>query len=156
MRLSIFERTEPIWDKPYSNAQDVYESFRDLAKLDREVFIVCLLNNQNYVIGTECVSIGVADQAIVGPREVMKAIINTSATGVVFVHNHPSSIDDVTPSIADGEITKRLVICARLLEVRVLDHIIVGAGGYYSYNENDMMDDYEMEAQAIISGIVRT
>ena len=61
-----------------------------------------------------------------------KAIENLSA-GLIFVHNHPSG--KLRASLEDDKLTKRLVEAAKLFDIKVLDHIIIGAGGYYSYND---------------------
>jgi DNA repair protein RadC len=70
----------------------------------------------------------------VNPREVVKRALAESAAALIFVHNHPSG--DPHPSPEDFEVTDRLVQACGLVNVRVLDHIIIGEPGYYSFADN--------------------
>ncbi len=107
-----------------------------IANLDRENFVVVLLNTKNEVIETSTVSVGTLSASLVHPREVFKPAIRASAASVVLVHNHPSG--KVEPSREDREITRRLVEAAEILGVEVLDHVIMG-DGYFSMKEHGML-----------------
>ncbi len=107
-----------------------------IANLDRENFVVVLLNTRNEVIGTPLVSVGTLSASLVHPREVFKPAIRASAASVVLAHNHPSG--QVEPSREDREVTGRLEQCAEILGIEVLDHVIVG-DGYYSMKEHGML-----------------
>ncbi len=107
-----------------------------IANLDRENFVVVLLNTKNEVIGTPLVSVGTLSASLVHPREVFKPAIRASAASVVLAHNHPSG--KVEPSREDREITRRLGESAEILGIEVLDHVIVG-DGYYSMKEHGML-----------------
>lgn len=89
-----------------------------------EVFACLLLNSRNQLIRYEELFSGTIDGASVHPREVVKLVLKVNAAAVIFAHNHPSG--DHRPSSADQEITKRLKHALELIDVRVLDHIIVG------------------------------
>ena len=107
-----------------------------IANLDRENFVVVLLNTKNEVIGTPLISVGTLSASLVHPREVFKPAIRASAASVVLAHNHPSG--KVEPSREDREVTRRLVESAKILGIEVLDHVIVG-DGYYSMKEHGML-----------------
>ncbi|CAN5272247.1 DNA repair protein RadC [soil metagenome] len=103
-----------------------------IANLDRENFVVVLLNTKNEVIESPLVSVGTLSSALVHPREVFKPAIRASAASVILAHNHPSG--KVEPSREDREVTSRLVGAAEILGIEVLDHVIVG-DGFYSMKE---------------------
>lgn len=107
-----------------------------LGNNEREVFAVMLLNSQHKLIDYTELFFGTIDAAAVYPREVVKLVLNENAAAVIFTHNHPSGINE--PSIADKNITKRLQEALALIDVRVLDHIIIG-DGTYSFAENGLI-----------------
>ena len=95
-----------------------------LASYQHEVFACLFMNNRNRVITFEELFRGTIDGASVYPREVVKACLSHNAAAVIFAHNHPSGVAE--PSVADERITKRLKDALALIDVRVLDHLIVG------------------------------
>lgn len=95
-----------------------------LAGYEREVFAVMMLDNQHQLIEFNELFFGTIDSAHVYPREVVKAVLAVNASAVIFAHNHPSG--ETEPSLADKQITKRLTDALGLIDVRVLDHIIIG------------------------------
>jgi DNA repair protein RadC len=97
-----------------------------LARYPYEVFAVLLLDNRHRVISYEELFRGTIDGASVHPREVVRKVIETNAAAVIFAHNHPSGVAE--PSQADLRITQRLKEALALIDVRVLDHLIVGEG----------------------------
>jgi DNA repair protein RadC len=109
----------------YSSSTDVAEYFLPLfAHIRTEVFTVLMLDARNRLIKEQRVSEGSLTASIVHPREVFKMAIIESAASVIFLHNHPSG--DPTPSQDDLKITRQLVEAGRLIDIRVLDHIILG------------------------------
>jgi DNA repair protein RadC len=120
-----------------SSPADVERLLRGrIANLDRENFVVVLLNTKNEVIETPTVSVGTLSASLVHPREVFKPAIRASAASVILAHNHPSG--KVEPSREDREVTKRLGEAADVLGIEVLDHIIVG-DGYFSMKAHGML-----------------
>ena len=120
-----------------SSPADVERLLRGrIANLDRENFVVVLLNIKNEVIETSTVSVGTLSASLVHPREVFKPAIRASAASVVLAHNHPSG--KVEPSREDREVTRRISEAAGILGVEVLDHVIVG-DGYFSMKEHGML-----------------
>lgn len=108
-----------------------------LAELEHEVFGVLHLNNQHGVIEFEIMFRGTIDGASVYPREVVKSALAKNAAAVVFAHNHPSGAAE--PSQADRRITDRLVAALQMVEIRVLDHIIVGGTDSISFAEQGLL-----------------
>ncbi|MCG8054930.1 MAG: DNA repair protein RadC [Candidatus Thiodiazotropha taylori] len=106
----------------------------NLAHLEHEVFAILLLDQKHRLISFETLFRGTIDGASVYPREVAKIVLQANAAAVILSHNHPSGIAE--PSRADLAITQRLIEVLRLLEVRVLDHIIVGADYAYSFAQH--------------------
>lgn len=96
-----------------------------------EVFACLLLDNRHRVIAFKELFRGTIDGASVYPREVVREALNSNAAAVIFTHNHPSGIAE--PSRADETITRRLKDALSLIDVRVLDHVIVGSGETLSF-----------------------
>ena len=120
-----------------SSPADVERLLRGrIANLDRENFVVVLLNTKNEVIETSTVSVGTLGASLVHPREVFKPAVRASAASVVLAHNHPSG--KVEPSREDREVTRRLGEAAGILGIEVLDHVIVG-DGYFSMKVHGML-----------------
>ena len=115
----------------FSNSTEVYCAFKKLRESDKEKFYSILLDTKNKVIGVEMVSQGSVDFSPVHPREVYKSALLSSASSVIFIHSHPSG--DSEPSVSDREITKQLEDAGELLGIKVLDHVIIGRGEYYSF-----------------------
>ena len=95
-----------------------------LARYEHEVFACLWLDNRNRVIRFNKLFRGTIDGASVYPREVVKAALKHNAAAVIFAHNHPSGVAE--PSQADEQITKLLKDALALIDVRVLDHLVVG------------------------------
>lgn len=123
-------------------SDDAVDCVRNLlATYDREVFCAINLCSDSSVINFHVISQGTLNATLIAPREVFKSSILSNAAGVIFLHNHPSG--NPKPSSDDYVITKRLVECGKLLDIKVVDHIIVGGatGYYYSFAVNDELDD---------------
>lgn len=117
---------------------DLYGILKDqLAGADREHFMVVMLNRKNRLIGLNTVSIGSLTASVVHPREVYKPAILCNASAVAFGHNHPSG--DPQPSQEDRHITARLVEAGKLLGIQVLDHLIIGEQGYFSFADHGIL-----------------
>ncbi len=101
--------------------------------MDREQFVVVMLNARSVVIGLNVVSIGTLTASLVHPRETFKAALIAGAAAIIIAHNHPSG--DVTPSAEDKDATRRLVRAGELLGVPVLDHVIMGDSKHFSFKE---------------------
>ena len=105
--------------------------------LEYESFRVIFLNNQHGVIDTKEMFRGTINKSAVYPREVVKAALQFNAAAVIISHNHPSGINE--PSQADIAITKILKEAMELIDVRMIDHIIIGGTDSYSLAENGIL-----------------
>jgi DNA repair protein RadC len=136
---------QKIVDKPaYKSAREIFDylylSMRDLKK---EVFKVIYLNSQNQVIDTADLFEGTVDRGAVSLREVMESAIRHSAVSLILAHNHPSGNPE--PSANDQQLTRDLVFAGGIMQIRVLDHIIIGDNKYYSFAVEGLIEKYEGE-----------
>jgi DNA repair protein RadC len=130
------ERLEP--GRRFRTGRDFFEFFAPRVRdLKQECFQVVMLDQKNGYLGSHQVSAGSLTGALVHPREVFRPAIREAAAAVAFVHNHPSG--DPKPSKDDIELTARLVDVAKLVGLRVLDHVVVGDEGYFSFVEEGML-----------------
>ncbi len=104
-----------------------------LAGYEHEVFAMLLLDAKLGLLSFVELCHGTIDSAAVYPREVVRAVLNTTATAVIMAHNHPSGCP--TPSAADRALTERLSAALKLIDVRTLDHIVVGGTQTVSFAE---------------------
>jgi DNA repair protein RadC len=128
---AAFELSKRLEDLPGEAAKITVKSPEDVIKTARtllkgkkkEHFLILCLDTRNHLIKTNVVSIGSLDCSIVHPREVFKEAISSSASSVIFIHNHPSG--DPTPSDDDIKMTKRLIEAGEIIGIDVLDHIVI-------------------------------
>lgn len=104
-----------------------------LAGQEREVFMALYLDNQHRLITHEALFSGTINSVGVHPREVVKSALKHNAAAVVFAHNHPSGYPEPSPS--DRQITTRLQQALALVDVRVLDHFVIGGTEMVSFSE---------------------
>jgi DNA repair protein RadC len=116
----------------------LYHALRDRKK---EQFKVIFLDPKNQIIEEKTLFEGTVDASAVYPREVIKDALRYEASSLIFAHNHPSG--DPQPSLCDREITRDLVFAARVIQIRVLDHIIIGDNRYFSFADEGLIDDYD-------------
>ena len=122
--------------KKISCAEDVFNYFHERLKDKKEEhFYILMLNTQNYIIGEQLVSKGILDASIIHPREIFKPAIKNSASKIILVHNHPSG--DPNPSGEDLEITRKMIEVGEELDIKVLDHVIVGGDEWWSWKEKN-------------------
>ena len=121
---------------------DSPESVRDyltvwLTEREQECFVALFLDTRHQVLGMKTMFRGTLDGATVYPREVVKEALRYNAGAVIFCHNHPSGVTE--PSLADQAITRRLKEALGTIDIRVLDHFIVGGGDCVSMAERGMI-----------------
>jgi DNA repair protein RadC len=102
-----------------------------------EEFCVIYLDAQNQIIEFETVQKGIVNQAVVYPRQVLESALKKKATAIILAHNHPSG--HVRPSDADIRLTKTIQETAKLLDILVHDHIIIGEDRFFSFREEGLM-----------------
>ena len=110
-----------------------------LAGKANEVFMVLYLNTRNEAIDYEILHEGTLDSSVVYPRRIIEGAINHRASELLLIHNHPSGHTD--PSPEDKRITQTILKATQTMDIRVLDHIIVGKGGYFSFAENHLLEE---------------
>jgi DNA repair protein RadC len=108
-----------------------------LADKEREVFACLFLDSQHRLIQYEELFYGTIDSAAVYPREVVKAALRHNAAAVIFAHNHPSGL--ATPSEADKRITERLKSALDTVDIRTLDHFVIGHNEVISFAEKGLL-----------------
>ena len=131
---------QPVLQSPKDIFDYLYHSMRDL---DKEKFKVIYLDGQNRIIDTEDLFEGTVNTSAIYPREVMKSAIKHNAVGLLFAHNHPSG--DPAPSNADKLLTRDLVYAGSIMQLKVLDHLIIGGNRYFSFAEDGLISKFELD-----------
>jgi DNA repair protein RadC len=121
--------------------------YQSMSGLKKEVFRILFLNSQNELLEAEDISRGTVNASAVFAREVMASAIKYHATALIFVHNHPSG--NTTPSQDDKSITRELVLASSVMNLRVLDHLIIGDNCHYSFAAQGLIQKYEAEVEAM-------
>jgi DNA repair protein RadC len=125
-------------------SQDVFEAYSvKLRDEKQESFTVLMLDSRNQMLRDDTIAVGCLNHSIVHPREAFVPAIREMAAAVIFIHNHPSGNPE--PSEEDVALTERLVRAGRLLGIRVLDHIILGEGTYYSFCDKGHLMNLDCE-----------
>ncbi|HSN71277.1 MAG TPA: DNA repair protein RadC [Steroidobacteraceae bacterium] len=124
----------PALANPRATREFLHMRLRDL---EHEVFCCLYLDNRHRVIAFEELFRGTIDGASVHPREVVKRALTRNAAALILAHNHPSGIAE--PSQADELITRRLKEALALVEIRVVDHLVVGDGNCVSFAERGLL-----------------
>lgn len=130
---------EKVLQKPVCNSSQevfdyLYYSMRDLKK---EIFKVIFLNSKNQVIEIEDLFEGTLDNSSIYPREIIKSALKHNSSSLIFVHNHPSG--DPTPSPSDKDVTEKLSLVTNAIQIKVLDHIIIGDNKYFSFSDTGLI-----------------
>ena len=121
-----------------SSPEDIASLFMEKMRyLKKESFMVLLLNTKNEVMSTEDISTGNINSSIVDPREVFNPAIRKSAAAIALAHNHPSGNPE--PSDMDIKVTKKLTKAGELLDIKVIDHIVIGDGTFVSFKRKKLM-----------------
>ena len=117
--------------------EDVLEYLSlSMSNLKEEVFKVIYLNNANVVLAAEDLFRGTVDQSAVYPREIIKKAFDLNASGLIFVHNHPSG--SLKPSRHDLSLNERLIKACCAVDLTPLDHLIIGPTGHISFKEKGL------------------
>lgn len=123
----------------YQNPQDVFNYlYLSMRGLKKEVFKTLYLDVKNRLIDVEDIFQGTISSSAVYPREIVQSAIKRHASSVVLAHNHPSG--DPTPSPEDKSITEDIVNALSAVDIKVLDHIIIGDNVYFSFAAEKLLD----------------
>ena len=109
----------------------------ELRDRNTEVFKVLFMNSRNEIIDDRTFSEGTVNASPVYPREIVRAALETSASSIIIVHNHPTGNPE--PSTHDREITRKIQEGARLMDITLADHVIVGDNRYYSFANRGLL-----------------
>lgn len=104
----------------------------------REEFKILFLDSSNKLIANETLFYGTIDKSAIYPREIVERVIKNRAKSVIFAHNHPSG--SISPSKKDIELTQYMYDSLKLLEIRLLDHIIITKNSYFSFLEEGLIE----------------
>ncbi|MFO8143155.1 MAG: DNA repair protein RadC [Dehalococcoidales bacterium] len=130
--------SKPVYQSPQDVFDYLYHSMRDLKK---EIFKVLYLNSRNQIIETDDLFQGTVNSSAISPRQVMESALRHNAVSLIFAHNHPSGNPE--PSQNDKNVTRDLVQAAGVMQIKVLDHIIIGDNTYFSFAGKGLIAEYE-------------
>jgi DNA repair protein RadC len=136
-KTKIKPTDRPLVDTPQKAYKILLETWdKNILEL-QEQFKVLLLNRSSRLLGIYEAASGGTWQTTADPKLIFTAALKANATDIILAHNHPSG--EVLPGKEDEGITQRLIICGRVLNVCVTDHIIVSKYGYYSFGDNHLI-----------------
>lgn len=140
-RVAVRLVAEPplLSNEQLNNAGKVVQVLgKEIKQYDREVIAIINMQTDSKPINMTIASIGEVNNALASPRELLKAAILSNATGIIMLHNHPSG--SLEPSRQDISLTDKLKMVCDLVDVKLLDHIIVGRGReYFSFQEKNIL-----------------
>jgi DNA repair protein RadC len=125
----------------------LYHSMRDLKK---EIFKVMFLDSQNGIVQIEDLFEGTLNASAIYPREVIQSAVKHNAAALIFVHNHPAG--NPQPSENDKQITRELVFAGNIMQIKVLDHIIIGDNRYFSFADAGLIEEYNSDFLTLREG----
>ena len=134
-KRTVYSR--PKLRQKITSAEDVYYHLNEFKDMEQEHFILLTLDGASRVIETRVVSIGTINQSLVHPREIYRPAIHDNAVGIIISHNHPSG--QLTPSLEDKRVTKRLKEVGVLIGIELLDHVILSCEGYLSLRDEGLL-----------------
>jgi len=141
--LGVRVAREQVHASPLDTPERIYGNFGpQLAHLAQEQVLVIPVDTRLRHMGTSVVSVGTVNESSAHPREILRPVITRGAYGFILVHNHPSG--DPSPSRADEAITRRVADAASLMQIRFIDHVVIGrpAPGrspYFSFREAGLL-----------------
>lgn len=126
------------------SSSDVADYLMPLMRdLKKELFKVILLDKRNYITDIVDIEIGTVDRVNPSIRDILLTALKYQAPAIIVIHNHPSG--DIEPSEADKSLTQNLIMIATAMELRIFDHIIVGENRYFSFADEGLVEEYEMQ-----------
>ncbi|WP_168426686.1 RadC family protein [Erwinia amylovora] len=133
-----FSCQEALENRVVSSVEQMLDFLNgSLAHREREIFQVIFFDNQHRVIHTSEMFSGTLNSVEVHPREIVREALKRNAAALILAHNHPSGLAE--PSRADRDITLQIVRACSLMNIRVLDHMVIGRGEYVSFAERGWM-----------------
>lgn len=121
-----------------NSSKAVYQHIKPfLSDLPYECFYLIMVNVQNQVIKTVCVSEGGISGTMIDPKKIFKIALDSYCSGILISHNHPSG--NLNPSEGDTKLTKKIVEGGKLLDITVIDHLIIAQDGYFSFADEGLL-----------------
>lgn len=134
----VYMNNDGIDKISFNSADIIYKYFCDILIDKKQEYFYCVyVDTKAKYIDKKCLFIGTINSSVVHPREVFKEAYLLSANGIICVHNHPSG--DSSPSKEDISITKKIKEISIIHGIKLIDHIIIGNGNYFSFFENNML-----------------
>ena len=142
--VRLVEEPPLLYEEPLDKPEIVVKALgEELKQYDREVVAIIHMQTDCRPINMTIASIGQVNNALASPRELLKAAILSTATGIIMLHNHPSG--SLEPSRQDIVLTDKLKMACDLVDVKLLDHIIVGRGKeYFSFEEKEILPPHSI------------
>jgi len=143
---------EQVLDKPYCrSSREVFDYlYHSMRGLKKEVFKVMFLDSQNGVLEIGDLFEGTLNASAIYPREIIESAVKHNAAALIFVHNHPAG--NPQPSDNDKRITQDLVFAGNIMQMRVLDHIIIGENRYFSFADAGLIEEYNSNFLSLKEG----
>ncbi len=124
--------------KRIGTSRDVYDFFHPfIGDLSHEEFWVLHLSRSNRILAWKKISQGGIAGTVTDVRLILKDALENTASSLIICHNHPSG--NLQPSEADKEITRKIAEAAKIMDIRLLDHLIIGEGGYFSFADENLL-----------------
>jgi DNA repair protein RadC len=136
---------EQVLDKTYCrSSREVFDYlYHSMRGLKKEIFKVMFLDSQNCVVEIEDVFEGTLNASAIYSREIIQGAVKYNATALIFIHNHPAG--NPQPSDNDKQITQDLVFAGNIMQIRILDHIIIGENRYFSFADAGLIEEYNSD-----------
>lgn len=136
---------EKAFEGSLKSSSDVADYLMPLMRdLKKELFKVILLDKRNSITNVVDLNMGTVDRVTPSIRDILQTALKYLAPAIIIAHNHPSG--DIEPSDSDKSLTHDLIVAASAMELRVFDHIIIGENQYYSFADENLIEEYEVQA----------
>ena len=135
--MKLFIKEKCSFNYYTTSPEQVFNEFKDLANTDQESLWILGLNTKNKVMCKEMVALGGLDTTVVYPRVIFKRLLMTDSSSVIMVHNHPSGIPE--PSNDDVRLTTVVKDGCKLMDIKLIDHLVIGEGTYFSFREKNLL-----------------
>ena len=145
INVRLVNEPAPLSERPITCRDDAVEEIQKMLKgFDREAFCILSLASDGRPLGLNIASIGTLNSALISPREVFKSSILSNAAACIAFHCHPSG--STKPSMEDAKTTERIKEAGELLDIKLVDHIIVGCGTgkSYSFKASGLLDSNDL------------
>ena len=131
MKLYVKEKVTGL---KITSARDVFDTIKELGKIDQESVWVIGYDSGNKEVFRGCIFLGGLNSAIIDLKILFKRVLVAGCASFILIHNHPSG--EIKPSLEDKKVTEKIKQAAQLLEINFLDHIIIGEDSFFSFMED--------------------